>query len=325
MINITIVMPAYNVAHYIPRAIESVLQQDYEHWELIIINDGSTDNTLDVIESFAQKDSRIKWVNQENQGVSAARNRGLSLAQGRYITFLDADDFYEKHYLASMSEPLERQDADMTFCKYRETDGEIILKESPSEINQLWHDSFIEHLAYVKDAIHPMACMYRLDLIKRNEIVFNRNYSYGEDQEFLLHYAYCATKIVFVPLVLYNYFYRQGSLSHQQIPYTDLIGELDSLYWLEDLVGDQPRETKEAYAAYIERRRQGVLNNIRRYYWSLLRSKQFDLLLASLDQYETKYHQSFNPTYSGIQKLTLGIKVKIISSRSRRLWHFFAK
>ncbi|MDQ7085044.1 MAG: glycosyltransferase family A protein [Sulfurovum sp.] len=95
-------LPTYNAQKYIEEAIESVINQTYIHWELIIINDGSTDNTSSLIASFS--DTRIISLTQENQGVSHARNRGLDIAKGKYITFLDADDVLprqsiEKRYL----------------------------------------------------------------------------------------------------------------------------------------------------------------------------------------------------------------------------------
>ncbi|MFK5976789.1 MAG: glycosyltransferase family A protein [Sulfurovum sp.] len=87
---VSIITPAYNAEKYIAEAIESVIDQSYTNWELIIINDGSSDSTEDIIKSF--RDSRIKLINQSNGGVSSARNRGLKIARGEYITFLDADD-----------------------------------------------------------------------------------------------------------------------------------------------------------------------------------------------------------------------------------------
>ena len=87
---VSIITPAYNAEKYIAQAIESVINQTYKNWELIIINDGSSDSTEDIIKSF--EDSRIKLITQLNSGVSRARNRGLEVAKGEYITFLDADD-----------------------------------------------------------------------------------------------------------------------------------------------------------------------------------------------------------------------------------------
>jgi glycosyltransferase involved in cell wall biosynthesis len=93
MPEISIVMPAYNAAKYITESITSVLNQTFTGWELIVVNDGATDNTAEIVNSFLS-DSRILLINQSNKGVSAARNAGISAAKGRFITFLDADDAY---------------------------------------------------------------------------------------------------------------------------------------------------------------------------------------------------------------------------------------
>jgi glycosyltransferase involved in cell wall biosynthesis len=94
----SVVIPAYNAAQYIDETIQSVINQDYLNWELIIINDGSKDNTLSVLEKYVS-DSRISIYTQTNAGVSAARNHGTQKAKGKYISFLDADDFWQKDFL----------------------------------------------------------------------------------------------------------------------------------------------------------------------------------------------------------------------------------
>ena len=109
---VSIITPAYNASKYIKETIESVLNQTYDNWELIVINDGSTDDTEKIVNSF--KDSRIKLINQENMGVSAARNRGLSEAQGEFITFLDADDILPPNSLEARVKYLqENSDIDL--------------------------------------------------------------------------------------------------------------------------------------------------------------------------------------------------------------------
>ena len=89
---VTVIIPAYNYARFIPQALSSVVSQTYTHWECLVIDDGSTDNTSMLVEQFVSKDSRIHYVKQENAGPSAARNNGLKKSNGKYIQFLDADD-----------------------------------------------------------------------------------------------------------------------------------------------------------------------------------------------------------------------------------------
>ena len=98
-ITITIVIPCFNQAKYLPEAIESVMKQSFENWQCIIVNDGSTDNTEEVALSWSKQDNRIQYLKQENRGVSAARNTGISSAVGEFILPLDADDKIHKHYI----------------------------------------------------------------------------------------------------------------------------------------------------------------------------------------------------------------------------------
>src|SRR5690606_15460378 len=90
---ISVVIPVYNVESYLENCINSIVQQTYSNLEIILVNDGSTDNSTKICETAASKDSRIVLINQKNQGVSSARNNGLSIARGEWIYFIDADDF----------------------------------------------------------------------------------------------------------------------------------------------------------------------------------------------------------------------------------------
>lgn len=113
---VSVIMPAYNCEKYIIEAINSVLDQTYNNWELIIIDDGSIDNTLQIIEHFSQKDYRIKSLpNEKNMGVSATRNRGIDFASGNWIAFLDSDDMWEPLKLEKQFEVAESKSADFLF------------------------------------------------------------------------------------------------------------------------------------------------------------------------------------------------------------------
>ena len=107
MTSISIIMPAYKTERYIAEAIESVLTQSFQDWELLIVDDGSPDDLLSIANFYAQKDSRSKVISQPNQGVSVARNIGLELAQGKYIAFLDSDDYWNPLFLEKMIEKME--------------------------------------------------------------------------------------------------------------------------------------------------------------------------------------------------------------------------
>ena len=115
---ISIVVPVYNAADYLRRCLDSILKQTYDRFEVILVNDGSTDGSGGICQDYAARDSRIQVVHQENQGPSAARNRGLQLAQGEYVTFVDADDFLEATYLEVLYQSLVEHDADISICNF---------------------------------------------------------------------------------------------------------------------------------------------------------------------------------------------------------------
>ena len=96
---VSVIMPAFNVEQYIAESVESVKKQSYQNWELIIINDGSTDDTRALAEKYSSNDQRIRCISKENEGVAVARNTGLAQAKGSYIAFLDADDLWHEDFL----------------------------------------------------------------------------------------------------------------------------------------------------------------------------------------------------------------------------------
>lgn len=99
---VSVIMPAYNSEKYIGKSIESVLAQDYQAFELLIIDDGSKDRTKNIAEQYAERDARIRVFSQPNQGVSVARNKGLDVATGKYVAFLDSDDWWDANNLSNM-------------------------------------------------------------------------------------------------------------------------------------------------------------------------------------------------------------------------------
>src|SRR5690606_6348044 len=124
-VQFSIIIPIYNAEKYLVRCIQSILDQTYQNFELILVNDGSQDNSLSISERYAKKDDRIKVVSQKNQGVSSARNRGIELAKAEYVTFIDSDDFIASDYLKIFSSDAEIHNADImisgTIIKYEKS------------------------------------------------------------------------------------------------------------------------------------------------------------------------------------------------------------
>lgn len=115
---VSIIVPVYKVAAYLPRCLESLLAQDHRQLEVIVVNDGSPDECPDIIDAYARRHDVIRAVHQKNGGVGAARNAGIALAQGEYIGFVDSDDFVEPEYVSRMVHKLRKYDADIAICNF---------------------------------------------------------------------------------------------------------------------------------------------------------------------------------------------------------------
>ena len=127
---VSIITPCYNGDRYIADTIESVMRQTYPHWELLIVDDGSSDDTASIAADYAGRDERIKLIQQANAGTAAARNAGMKLARGRYIALLDADDIWAPEFLSKQMDFLRRKDAVCVCGAYRRIDeaGREILR-----------------------------------------------------------------------------------------------------------------------------------------------------------------------------------------------------
>lgn len=119
---VSIITPCYNGAKYIGETIDSVISQTYPDWEMIIVDDGSKDNSAQIVREYAEKDSRITLVQQENAGSAAARNNGIRRAEGQYIALLDADDLWHPDFLEKQIAFMKEKDAVCVFCSYRRID-----------------------------------------------------------------------------------------------------------------------------------------------------------------------------------------------------------
>ncbi|MCM1324617.1 MAG: glycosyltransferase [Acetobacter sp.] len=119
MVKVSVIMPVFNTAAYLSQCVESILGQTFSDFELICINDGSTDNSAEILASYLQKDTRVQVISQQNQGLSAARNAGMAVAQGEYIAFADSDDYYAPKFLELLLKAQETSGADIVGCEFQ--------------------------------------------------------------------------------------------------------------------------------------------------------------------------------------------------------------
>ena len=201
---ITIVIPAFNVGQYLESCLESILNQTYQNFEIILIDDGSTDNTSRICDTYSQRDTRIKVIHQSNAGVSAARMRGFQVASGEYLISVDADDWIEHNMLEKMYKLAKAEKADLVFCDYDKVYSDR--KEVIS--NQL---SDLSSIGYLKAQFYGGMWgtfwnkLIRTSLMRENKIYPIVGLQMWEDFAVTNRWVIYAHKIAYCKEVLYHY------------------------------------------------------------------------------------------------------------------------
>lgn len=207
---VSIIVPVYNVETYLDECIQSIVSQTYKDWECILIDDGSTDQSGTICDTWIEKDNRIKVIHQSNQGVSVARNTGIIHAKGEFIAFVDSDDWIEKDYLQSLIEAFHDNLPDLVVSGliHNYNNGETI-RYVPQisdyfDLNDQNINRFVSlnkmHLLYP-----PYIKLYKTQLIKGHGIKFNKQYSYGEDLLFNYDYLEHVKTIACIDKAYYHY------------------------------------------------------------------------------------------------------------------------
>ena len=209
---VSIIVPIYNKEKYLEKCLDSILGQTYRDLEIILVDDGSTDNSLAICQHYAEKDPRIKIYHKPNGGVSSARNLGLEKSTGKYISFVDPDDFIHSEFIERLEMMLVQSDAEIAYCKMLD----------------VWEGSDVEHIPQITDkvcildarrydwfapAAHKVACgaVYRKSCVK--DIRFSDDLYIGEDTLFLAECIKKASKIVRSESELYYYYRNDQSVT----------------------------------------------------------------------------------------------------------------
>lgn len=217
IIRVSLIIPFYNVEKYIERCIDSIINQTYRNLEIIMVNDGSLDHSREIVLSRMTVDSRIKLIDRENGGLSAARNTGLEHASGKYIIFVDSDDWAEETFVEKLLNNIEHYQSDMACCRLRYVNleqKEIFEYGTPYNLDVIDNrDHIIQDALEVKNIHTPVwAKIYRREFLKLNNLNFYEGIV-NEDTLFTTLCAFYADKVSFVNEVLFNSLERSGSIS----------------------------------------------------------------------------------------------------------------
>jgi len=218
---ISIIVPVYNVEKYLQRCVDSILVQSFGDYELILIDDGSTDASGSMCDAYAARDNRVRVYHDNNQGVSAARNHGIDVATGEWIAFIDSDDYILPDYLQSMYHNTEKFDCDlvMTGIKrlYEDNASKVIIREwqegvyNVDELDKLYD---LKILQYQKG---PVIKLFKRSIINDYALRFNDKVRSGEDALFVYSYLAHVQSISVAPGANYVYYKRGGSLTSEPL------------------------------------------------------------------------------------------------------------
>ena len=230
MVAVSIVIPVYNIEKYLPVCLDSIINQTFTDFEVICVNDGSKDNSLNILEEYAKRDLRIKVISQENGGSGSARNNGLKNAQGKYIQFLDGDDYFELEMLEKLYSLAEKHNAEIAVCSSKKVDDDGNVTEtrnpnSPLNLNLIPFDKVFNYKDFPEDIFSltgtaPWNKLYLREMLLKNDLKFPK--LTGPDDLCFVHMAIvCAEKIVAIDdEFIYYRFNRPNSVQTYRANYT---------------------------------------------------------------------------------------------------------
>lgn len=224
----SIIVPVYNAELYLQQCLNSIVEQTYSDFEVILIDDGSTDNSARICKDMAERDSRFIYQRKGNGGVSSARNVGLTLAKGDWISFVDADDYVMPDYLQTFANTSPK--ADITFF------GELSINIKGEDSTKVPKPIFCSSRKDVEQAIYELRCgelgdvfgwtwdkFFRRDIIANNSIRFLETVSFREDEIFTLEYCRYVSSLRIIDKVLYTYRIHDSGLTNRGLKKSDLL------------------------------------------------------------------------------------------------------
>lgn len=215
---LSIIVPIYNVEKYLPKCVDSLLNQDLssEDYEIILVDDGSPDRCGEICDEYAVRYPNIKVVHRENGGLSAARNSGIDVAQGKYVQFVDSDDYLEPNVLRTLVDKMETDNLDVLRFNYQNVNERYVVFE-PNKVSKPfvdYRDEVCDGLAFLTERL-GMACYAVQFMIRRNlleDCVFKEGIFF-EDMEWTPRLLLKSQRVTSTSMMVYNYLMRQGSIA----------------------------------------------------------------------------------------------------------------
>lgn len=315
----SIIIPAFNAEKYIEKCIQSILVQSFQDWETIIVNDGSTDRTGEIIEKFACIDERIRVIHKQNNGQLYARRSGIEIARGEYLLFLDSDDYWNPNCLSILANAIAEYDADVIMFPAVRIGDTRVFQEYLNKISdsEMWISKAHFYSVLISGTKYNSLCLkaWRSSLFLEDASDYSKfsSVSWGEDRVQLLHPITQAQKILYIPDVLYSYTDNPSSVIHtvevSRIPIMLNNDAFHHLYtYMKRWNMDLP-EYRELIAVHYLRNYMNVYYNIRK----ACINKAEKRMLRKYDWNSQLSKSAFRYMFSA--KLTCREKIKIILAR----------
>lgn len=215
---VSVIVPVYNVENYMRKCIDSILNQTYKNLEIILVDDGATDESGVICDEYALIDHRIKVLHKENGGLASARNAGVKVATGEYISYVDSDDWIESEFIETLLKCCEDNNAQMSICRYSERFDEMQYEHTEKLYTMVWTGKDAVRHRVMDDSKYCIATsagnkFYSAELIKEMEFPEGKYY---EDIVYGIEAMLKSNKVVYTNMSLYNYrCNRQGSIMNE--------------------------------------------------------------------------------------------------------------
>lgn len=289
---ISIIVPVYNTELYIEECINSVLNQTYTNFELILIDDGSKDKSPEICDKYAEKDNRIKVIHQDNQGLSGARNSGIYISQGQYITFLDSDDLLDCDFLKRMYEVSLKYSANIVQCGALFGEERILLGQK-----NLVETTFLGKKALLNHNVKTRICgnLYKKEIF--DNILFPKDIRLYEDEAISYKLIYNCNIFVRIEDELYYYYFNKNSISKIE---PDCIDDTfinifqDRIKYFTDIndtamiVRSKERLCRSLIVLYIRCRKNPNNTNDRNKYFKMIRKLTKEILFSNVVSNKSK-------------------------------------
>lgn len=302
-IKVSVIVPVFNTSQYISKTLDSLINQDFEDFELIIIDDGSTDNSLEIINNkLENSDIPHKIIHQENAGVSVARNRGIDESVGEYIVFVDGDDYITNNHLSN----LYNGKTDFSLTQFVKKDGDKLSNPHIYSKDIISTDDFIKMELNMQIPFNFFQLIYRADIIKDNNIRFTPGVVYGEDTEFALKTLSFGDEIAISNEV--TYYYVQHPESAIKTSEFKRFGVVDVFENLADFYRNNGRDDL-ANLIIVSRIPKAIFGNMNFFFYN---GYDFDEVISKMKELDLFLKLS---KFQGDKKFKLKIKLFLFSPK----------